>query len=342
MIVFTAPVCMGKLRATYNPSDSHVEGCPTISTEKVDLIVSQKTSCHILLLITAIAWGSGFLAQKEGAEVEPFTFNGARFLLAGLFLIAAFPLLDRVRGLTKAGVSGPDRRGRFIFTGAELAAGLICGLLLSAGVNLQQMGIYFNTDAGKAGFITALYIIFVPLLGLLAGRKISLTVWGCVLFGLYGFYLLTMAGKGSFALEQGDFFILLCSLAFAVHIKLLEKYAPGLDGVRLAAVQFLVTGLSSLLLMGLFEQPAWEAVYGCRQAILFGALVSTDIGYTLQVIGQQHADPVVASLLMSLEAVFAAVFGCIFLGEALTVTEGLGCAVIFTAVVIPQVLDSRR
>lgn len=212
--------------------------------------MSQKTRCHILLLITAIAWGSGFLAQKEGSEVEPFTFNGARFLLAGLFLMAAFPLLDRVRGMTKDGVSGPGRGGRFIFTRAELAAGLICGLLLSAGVNLQQMGIYFHTDAGKAGFITALYIIFVPLLGLLAGRKISLTVWGCVWLGVYGFYLLTMAGKGSLTLEQGDFFVLLCSLAFAFHIKIVEKYAPGLDGVRLAAVQFLVTGLSSLLLMG--------------------------------------------------------------------------------------------
>lgn len=304
--------------------------------------MSQKTKCHILLLITAIAWGSGFLAQKEGSEVEPFTFNGARFLLAGLLLMAAFPLLDRVRGMTKDGVSGPGRRGGFIFTRAELMAGLICGLLLSAGVNLQQMGIYFQTDAGKAGFITALYIIFVPLLGLLAGRKISLTVWGCVWLGVYGFYLLTMAGKGSLTLEQGDFFVLLCSLVFAFHIKIVEKYAPGLDGVRLAAVQFLVTGLSSLLLMGFFEEPVWEAIYGCRQAILFGALVSTDIGYTLQVIGQQHADPVVASLLMSLEAVFAAVFGCIFLGESLTMTEGLGCAVIFTAVVIPQVLDSRR
>lgn len=304
--------------------------------------MSQKTKCHILLLITAIAWGSGFLAQKEGSEVEPFTFNGARFLLAGLFLMAAFPLLDRVRGLTKEKVAGLSGGGRFIFTRAELMAGSICGLLLSAGVNLQQMGIYFQTDAGKAGFITALYIIFVPLLGRLAGRKISLTVWGCVWLGVYGFYLLTMAGKGSLTLEQGDFFVLLCSLVFAVHIKMLEKYAPGLDGVRLAAVQFLVTGLSSLLLMGIFEEPVWEDVYGCRQAILFGALVSTDIGYTLQVLGQQHADPVVASLLMSLEAVFAAVFGCVFLGEALTMTEALGCAVIFTAVVIPQVLDSRR
>lgn len=317
-------------------------GAPLFSTEKVDLIVSPKTRCHILLLITAIAWGSGFLAQKEGSEIEPFTFNGVRFLVAGLLLMAAFPLLDRLRGLTKEKVMGRGRGSRFCFTQAELIAGSLCGLLLSTGVNLQQIGIYFHTDAGKAGFITALYIIFVPLLGLLSGRRISLMVWGCVFLGLYGFYLLTMAGKGGFTLEQGDFFLLLCSLVFAFHIKVVEKYAPGLDGVRLAAVQFLVTGLSSLLLMGIFEQPSWAGVYGCRQAILFGALVSTDIGYTLQVVGQQHADPVVASLLMSLEAVFAAIFGCVFLGETLTLTEGLGCLVIFVAVVIPQVLDSRR
>ena len=302
--------------------------------------MSPKTKCHLLLLITAVAWGSGFLAQKEGASLEPFTFNGVRFLLAGLFLIPVFPLLDRMRGFTKNGQSTVGRRS--IFSKAELMAGLICGLVLSTAANLQQVGMFYQADAGKAGFITALYIIFVPLLGLIAGRKIGLVIWGCVFLGLFGFYLLTMAGKGSLTLEPGDFFILFCAVIFAGHIMIMERYSPGLDGVRLASVQFLVAGLSSLLVMALVENPTIEAVYACRHAILFGALVSTDIGYTLQVVGQQHADPTIASLLMSLEAVFAAIFGCIFLGEVLTMMEIIGCVVIFVAVIIPQIMDGRQ
>ena len=302
--------------------------------------MSPKTRCHILLLITAVAWGSGFLAQKEGASLEPFTFNGVRFLLAGLLLIPVFPLLDRLRGFTKNGQSTVGRKS--VFTKAEVLAGLICGLVLSAAANLQQVGMFYQADAGKAGFITALYIIFVPLIGLLAGRKISMVIWGCVFLGMFGFYLLTMAGQGSFSLEPGDFFILFCAIIFAGHIMIMERYAPGLDGVRLASVQFIVAGLSSLLMMALLEHPTWEAIYACRKAIAFGALVSTDIGYTLQVVGQQHADPTIASLLMSLEAVFAVIFGCIFLGEVLTMTEIWGCVVIFVAVVIPQVIDSRK
>ena len=295
--------------------------------------MSKKMQSNLMLLITAIIWGSAFVAQKAGTVLEPFTYTGIRMLLGGLVLIPVikiFAKMDKNPVQKTMEEKKADEK-------QNLIGGVCCGLALCIASNLQQFGMYFDTDAGKAGFITTLYVVIVPILGLFLKRKVKPIVWGCIALAVVGFYLLTMAGSGAgFTLATGDFFVLLCAFAFAVHILVVDHFIEKCDGIKLSSIQFLTTGIISLVLMVIFEEPVMADIISCAGAILYCGIMSSGVAYTLQVLGQKHAEPATASLLLSLESVFAVIFGALLLGESMTTLELVGCVVIFVAVLIPQ------
>lgn len=280
----------------------------------------------LLLLLTAMIWGMGFVAQKAGAELEPFTYNGIRMLMAGFVLLPITCIMKK-----------DEEKKR---NAESIKGGILCGVVLCVATNLQQFGLYFQTDASKAGFITSLYILFVPVFSLFFGKKVKPMIWCCVSLGMLGFYLLTMAGKADgFTLGKGDFYVLLCAFVFAWHIIVVDYYAAKSNGLLLSAVQFLVTGIISLILMIFFENPNLIEILNLWKPILYSGLISSGVGYTLQVLGQRDAEPTTATLVMSLESVFAVIFGVLILGEKISWIEGAGCIVIFTAVLLPQVIQ---
>lgn len=290
-----------------------------------------------MLLITAIIWGSAFVAQKAGTVLEPFTYNGIRMLIGGLVLIPVIFLFKKINGSEKnAPEKSEEERAaekKILITG-----GICCGLVLCLASTLQQFGLFFETDAGKAGFITSLYIVIVPVLGLFFKKKVRPLIWFCVALGAVGFYLLTMAGKssGGFQLQTGDLFVLICAFAFSCHIMVVDHFSPKCDGIKLSCIQFLTAGVIGIVCMFIFENPVWADIVDCWLPILYCGVFSSGIAYTLQVLGQKHAEPTVASLIMSLESVFAVLFGVLLASENLTLVEGIGCVVIFIAVIIPQ------
>ena len=298
--------------------------------------MSKKLKSDIMLLITAIIWGSAFVAQKAGTVLEPFTYNGIRMLIGGLVLIPVIFLFKKINKEDPDSVPKTE-----LETQAEkktlMIGGLSCGVVLCIASSLQQFGMFFDTDAGKTGFITSLYIVIVPILGLFLHKKVKPVIWFCVALGAVGFYLLCMAGKGgSFTLTTGDMFVLLCAFAFSCHILVVDYFAPKCDGIKLSCIQFLTAGIIGIVCMLIFESPVIADILDCWLPILYCGVFSSGIAYTLQVLGQEHAEPSVASLILSLESVFAVLFGVLLIGESLTLYEGIGCVVIFIAVIISQ------
>jgi len=296
--------------------------------------MSKKTKSNLFLLIASIIWGFAFVAQKEGTALGPFTYNGTRFLIGGLVLLPLIAFFSKKKSFQSSG-SSPNASNQSRST--LIKAGIICGTILAIASNLQQFGLYFDTDAGKAGFITSLYIIMVPVLGIFLKKRAGLRMWLCILLGAAGFYLLTMAGKSNgFMLEKGDLFVLLCALVFSVHILAIDHFSPRCDGIKLSAIQFFVASAISFVCMLLTESPNMADILDCWLPILYVGIMSSGAGYTLQILGQKDADPSAASLIMSLEAVFAVLGGVLLLGEKLGVIESLGCVIIFAAVIISQ------
>lgn len=287
-----------------------------------------------LLLLTAFLWGTTFVAQRTGAElVGPFTFLAMRSWIAVLFLTPVIPLMDRLyarRGMAdRKPRSGPDRL-------LLLKGGILCGMMLGAASAAQQIGIGY-TSASKAGFITSLYVVLVPVLSIFLRRQPSPRVWVGVLLALIGLYLLCMKAD-RFSLTYGDAWVLLCALFFAVQILLLDRYSPLVDAVRLSRAQFLVVALLSTVLMLLTEHPDSGALVSALPSILYAGVFSSGIAYTLQIIGQDGVNPSVASLVMSLESVFSAFAGWLVLHERLTVRELIGAALMFAAVLLTQLM----
>lgn len=293
--------------------------------------MSKKTKSNLLLLITSIVWGFAFVAQKAGTSLEPFTYNGIRILVGCIALLPVIAVFSKRNAKRKTEEERADEKKNL------LLGGIICGLFLAIASNLQQFGMYFDTDAGKAGFITSLYIVLVPLLGVFLNKKVGLRVWLCVFVGAVGFYLLTMAGKADgFTLEKGDFFVLLCALVFSFHILAVDHFSPKCDGIKLSCLQFFFAAVISLTLMFIFESPNLKSIFDCWLPILYAGIMSSGVGYTLQIIAQKDAEPSTASLIMSLESVFAVLGGALIFRESLTLIEVIGCGVIFAAVIISQ------
>lgn len=286
----------------------------------------------LMLVLCAMIWGSAFVAQSIGAEyVGPFTFLALRNWIAVIFLIPVIAVRDRI--ITgKNGVSeAPANRYQWKML---LLGGMLCGLFLFLASASQQAGISLTTTA-KAGFITAQYVVIVPLLSVLFGRKIRYRIWGCVALSVIGLYLLCISGP--LELGIGDSLMLICAFLFAVQIMCVDRFSPMTDPVRLSFVQFFMTGLLATVCMLLFESISLTELRMAAGSILYAGVMSSGVAYTLQIIGQQNLNPTVASLSMSLESVFSALCGWLVLGQALSVRETAGCALMFAAIVLSQI-----
>lgn len=296
----------------------------------------------LLLLLGAFIWGTAFVAQSVGANsLNAFAFNSIRNFIG---VIALLPILlwkiygqkrkvNRVQTLNSMDSvkSSPWQK---IITKDLLIAGIICGTSLCIASNFQQLGIQYST-VGKSAFITTLYIVFVPIFGLFFKKKVSLQVWIGVLLAMTGLYMLCMKDE-AFVLGIGDIYLLLCAFFFTIQITAVDYFAPKVDGIALSIMQFLVTAILSGIFMIFTEIPTLADVYDAAIPLLYAGVISCGIGYTLQIIGQVHLSPTVASLIMSLESVFATLAGWLILHEVLSTKELIGCGLVFAAVVLTQ------
>ena len=290
-----------------------------------------KTKQIVLPLITALIWGSAFVAQKSGAEVlGAFTFTWTRYSLAAIALVCFLTLRGRRTGRKPFSENRP----------ALLRGALVMGTLLAVASNLQQYGMGMTT-AGKAGFITALYIVLVPLFGLFFGKRVRAAVWCGVAVALAGLYLLSFAAGGETAFTGCDVYMLLCAVVFSFHILATDRFTKLADAVELACLQFTVAAAESLLCALATEGVPLDAIASAAFPIFYAGVISGGIAYTLQIVSQKDGDPTVVSLLLSLEAFFAAVCGAIILHERLTLREYLGCALMLCAVVLVQLPEKK-
>ena len=278
---------------------------------------------NLILMLTAVIWGVSFVSQRVGMEyIKPNTFNGIRTILGALILVPFVLFRD------KTGKSRPCDTKKLVI------GGVVCGALLCAAGTLQTWGMVYTTS-GKSGFITAMYMVFVPIIGLFAGKKIrTVTVLGVAL-AVAGTYMLSIGGT-DFVINKGDVITLACAFIFAFHIMAIDRLSSEVDCVKLACLQFFVCGTVNIILMFLFEHPDWELVRSCAVPIIYSGVMSCGVAYTLQIVGQQYAEPTTASIILSLESVFAALAGWALLHEMLTLGELFGCALMFAAIIIVQ------
>ncbi len=287
-----------------------------------------------LLLLTAIIWGTAFVAQSVGMDyVEPFTFTFARSMVGGAFLIPCIWLLRKLRTVD----GGKEVTVHKKYAGAtkmEWIGGACCGLALCVASNFQQLGMT-STTVGKAGFITALYVVIVPILGLFFRRRVSVLIWICVVLSVIGLYLLCMTSD-SLSLGYGDMMILICAFVFSIHIMTIDHFSPQCDGVVMACIQFFVCGILSGIVMLFVEQPTLFNLWLAKGPILYAGVLSSGVAYTLQIIGQKNMNPTIASLILCLESVVSALAGWVVLQQALTPREMMGCVLMFLAIVLAQ------
>ena len=286
---------------------------------------------NILLVLTALIWGCAFVAQSVGMDyVGPFTFNMARFLIGAIVLLPVIWFMDRQRKMGAEKGAGQK---------TLIIGGICCGIALAVASTLQQWGILFTT-VGKAGFITAMYIVIVPLLGIFIGKKVRPLIIGCVAIAVVGFYFLCMTE--SLRLGLGDFLVLLCAIAFSIHILVIDHFSPKVDGVKMSAIQFLTAAIISAVPTLLWEQPVFTEILQAWQPVLYAGVMSCGVAYTLQIIAQKNADPTVASLLLSLESVFSVLAGWVLLGQGLSLKEMFGCVLIFCAIILAQLPEKKK
>lgn len=285
-----------------------------------------------MLTLTALIWGVAFVAQSEGMNyVGAFTFNACRFIVGGLVLIPCIFFLRKVNGSQWAELKREEqlRQRRMGIIG-----GICCGLFICAASTLQQFGIA-QTTVGKAGFITSLYIIIVPVLGLFLRKKVGVNIWVSVVIAAAGMYLLCITE--GFSISRGDFLVFLCAIGFSLHILVIDYFSPKADGVVISCVQFFTAGIISSVFMFMYERPTWDAVTAAWAPVLYAGVMSCGVGYTLQVVAQKDVEPTIASLIMSLESVFSLLAGWVLLGQEMSPKELSGCVLVFGAIILAQV-----
>lgn len=290
----------------------------------------------LLLLLAAVIWGVAFVAQSVGMDhVGPFTFNALRSLLGGVFLIPCIYLLGKLNGEKEVNLLPKEKTERKQL----LTGGILCGCILCAATNLQQIGILYTT-VGKAGFITACYIVLVPIFGMFLGKKTGMGIWISVGLAVVGLYLLCL--NDSLVFGKGDLYVLGCAVLFAWHILTIDHFTELVDGVRMSCIQFLVSGTLSSILMFLLEEPTIEGIVQAGIPILYAGILSSGVAYTLQIVGQKGMNPTVASLILSLESCISVLAGWLILKQALSLRELLGCAVMFGAILIAQLPSGKK
>ena len=292
----------------------------------------QKYISPLLLVMAAMIWGFAFVAQSAAQKIPPFTIGAVRSLFAAVFLIFVIMLFDGISGNGRKLFS---RKKIIDFNRIELIGGVICGLVLALASFFQQEGINRGTEAGKSAFITALYVVLVPVYALALKKRAPINVWISMPFAVVGFYLLCITE--SFTIVPSDVFVLICSLIFPIHILTIDKFSPMCDGIRMSCIQFFTATAVNSALALILESPIDFSMIGkCLLPLLFLGIGSSGIAYTLQILGQRGTNPAAASILMSLESVFGVIGGAIFLSESMQVREYIGCAVVFAAVIISQ------
>ncbi len=323
--------------------------------------MNKQLKANFLLFTTALIWGCAFVAQVSAMDnIGPFTFGFTRNLIGAFFLLGFIYLFKRDKNKNldaeKSGTS-LDSNNTDLKTKRKnlIVGGISCGLALFVAASVQQIGLQ-HTSAGKGGFITALYIVFVPIFGIFLKKKASPVIWFCVILSAVGLYLLTI--KGSFNIETSDLLVLLSAACFAIHILIIDHFSPLADGVKISCIQFFIVSILSFVFMLFTESPliynsgnifsefigmtspSWESMINSSiiawPEILYAGIMSSGIAYTLQIVAQKDTDPTIASLILSLEAVFAVISGFFILNEFMTTREIIGCILMFTAIIIAQ------
>lgn len=315
-------------------------------------VKTHKLRNTFFLFLTAMIWGAAFVAQSVSMDyIGPFTFICLRSVIGGLFLIPVIIVLDGIRKKSQnesADVVNSENilhieteeKQRLSWKNKQLIeGGIVCGIFLFFANCFQQTGIQYTT-VGKAGFITTFYIIIVPLIGLFFKKYCGILTWIGVVVALAGLYFLCITQK--LTIQRGDALILCCSVLYAGQILAIDHYNPFVDGVKMSCIQFLTGGILGAVFMLLFENPSLAMILSAAGPILYTGIMSTGVGYTLQIVGQKGLNPTVAALILSLESVFSALSGYAFLHQVLTTRELIGCALMFIAIVLAQLPDIRR
>ena len=293
---------------------------------------------NLLLLTTALIWGTAFVFQRTGMDhIEPITFNASRNVLAAIIisLIATYTGRRDARLHPDRSQAEKERRKR-----ATVIGGISCGVVLSLASIFQQMGLVYTT-AGKAGFITSLYMVIVPIFNFLLFRKRNtIIVWVAVLLGVVGLYLL--CATDGIKLSQGDTLVVICAFLFAAHILCADRFVDDGDPIAISAIQFIVCAVICTASAFILEEPTWEKVVSAAVPILFCGLLSSCLGYTFQIVAQKMTDPTSASLILSLESVFAVLSGALLLGERMSGREIIGCVIMFIAIIMVQLPTQKK
>ncbi len=280
----------------------------------------------IILLLTALIWGTAFVAQSVGVEhIPPFTFNGVRNVVGAIALLPVIFVMSKIKK-KKSEVVKEDKKTLFI-------GGILCGVVLAIASTLQQFGLVYTTP-GKAGFLTALYIIFVPLFSIILKKRVKHSIWLSVALATLGMYLLCV--KESVTINKGDVLVFLCAIAFTFHIMVIDHFSPKVDGVKLSCIQFTVCAVLCLLGALIFDRISLSDLTYAAVPILYTGVMSSGVAYTLQIIGQKYTNPTLATLIMSLESVFAALAGWIILGQGMSLSEIAGAMLMFVSIIIAQ------
>jgi drug/metabolite transporter (DMT)-like permease len=310
-------------------------------------MVKSKLQSDLVLLLAAIIWGFAFVAQRMGMEfIGPFTYTAIRFSLGFLVLLPLLYFRQKRVFLSESFTTETRRHKDFVswcFGGKKkperrrlILLQLLLGLLLFGGISFQQYGLLFTT-AGNAGFITGFYVVLVPLVGYFLGQKNHLTIWVGVVLAILGLYFLSI--RSDFTINRGDLYVVVCALFWTVHVLLVGYLAPRTDPIRTAVVQFIICSLLSWIVAISFETILWESIIKAAWPILYGGVLSVGIGYTLQVVAQQKAHPAYASLILSLESVFAVLGGWLILGEQLSGRMILGCMLMLSGMIVVQMKE---
>ena len=289
----------------------------------------------IMLVIATVIWGTAFVFQEEAAEfIGSFTLNCMRSIVGAVVLIPVALIMKQLR-VKKTGI--PER----LVTKTSVLGGICCGIALAIAANLQQIGIVFNAemaegDSGKAGFITAMYIIFVPIASVFGGKKLRFSMIAAVLLGVLGLYFISV--KDGFTVSSGDIFLLLCAVAFTGHIMVVDHFVQKADGVTLSLIQFVTAAVISGVLMFVFDRDtlSFANILSAAVPILFCGVMSSGVAYTLQIVGQKYSEATVASLIMSLESLFCMVAACAFYAKLPTLREGIGCVIMLFAIFVVE------
>lgn len=286
----------------------------------------------LILLLVGLIWGSSFVSQSVGMEsVEGFTFSGIRILL-GAFVLLPFILVREK--MKKADAQNSDEK-KPLFDKTTIIYGIVIGIVFCIAGNFQQFAFNYSTS-GKIAFITAMYMFFVPIISIFLKKKIPFLTWLCVVLGFIGLYFLCITKANFGSINKGDILAFVCSIFFAFHIILVERFSPKVDGVKLSFIQFVVGGILSCILMFIFENPQIESIKTATPSILYSGILSCGVAYTLQIVGQKYCEATIASILMCMESVFAAITGAIVLHEILSPREIAGCAIMFSAIILSQ------